>query len=140
MFYPMFAMVILTFIVAFYLVSLRIHAVRSKQISIAYFRLNSQPNQGAQEPPAHIAAAANHFSNLFELPLLFYVTCLLVMSVNLQGNLLLGLAWAFVVTRIIHTLIHLTYNNVVHRMWAFLAGALCVLAMWITVAIAISMR
>lgn len=134
MFYPMFAMVILTFIVAFYLVSIRIHAVRSKLVSAGYFRLNKGPH----ELPAHIVAAANHFSNLFELPLLFYVTCMLVVSTNLQGSLMLGLAWAFVISRVVHTIIHLTYNNVVHRMLAFLVGGLCVLAMWIIMAIAFS--
>lgn len=132
MFYPMFAMVILTFIVAFYTLALRINAVKSKQVSIGYFRLN----KGSEEPPAHITAAANHFSNLFEMPLLFYVTCLLVMSIHLQGSLLQGLAWAFVATRVLHAIIHLTYNNVLHRMLAFVAGNLCVLAMWIVMAIA----
>lgn len=134
MFYPMFAMVLLTFAVAFYLFALRFNAVRQRRVPISYFRLNSGP----AEPPARVVAASNHFSNLFQLPLLFYVTCLLAMIMNLHGPLLVLIAWIFVVSRVIHAVIHLTYNNVVHRMLAFLTGALCVMAMWLIIAITVS--
>jgi hypothetical protein len=134
MFYPMFVMVLVTFAVAFYLLGLRINAVKRKQVSIGYFRLN----KGSSEPPERILAAANHFNNLFQLPLLFYVTCLMTMVMGLAGPLLVGLAWVFVITRIVHALIHLTYNNVLHRMLAFLGGAVCILAMWIVIALAVS--
>jgi hypothetical protein len=42
-------------------------------------------------------------------------------------------AWAFVVTRIVHTCIHLSYNNVLHRLLVFGFRNLCVLAMWISI-------
>lgn len=134
MFYPMFAMVLLTFAVAFYLLVMRFKAIRQGSVSIGYFRLNS----GATQPPAHIVAAANHYSNLFEMPLLFYVTCLVAMVMNLPGPLVVMIAWIFVITRLIHTLIHLTYNNVVHRLIAFMSGVICILAIWVIIAITVS--
>lgn len=130
MFYPMFAMVILTFLVAFYLLGLRVVAVRQRKVSIGYFRLNT----GANEPPPHILAAARHYSNLFELPLLFYVTCLLAMVMGYQSALLVACAWVFVASRVVHAVIHLSYNNVLHRLLAFLTGAVCILIMWINLA------
>jgi hypothetical protein len=136
MFYPMFVMVILTFIVAIYLLASRISAVKQRKVSIGYFRLNS----GASEPPPHLIAAAKHYSNLFELPLLFYVTCLVTMVMGFHNALLIILAWVFVASRVIHALIHLTYNNVVHRMLAFLCGATCILIMWLVLAAHVTAR
>lgn len=136
MFYPMLAMIILTFIVAFYLLSLRVMAVKQRKVSLGYFRLNS----GSSEPPAHVIAAARHFSNLFELPLLFYVTCLVAMFLNFQNSVLIICAWLFVISRVIHAFIHLTYNNVVHRMLAFLVGTSCIVVMWLVLAVHYSAR
>lgn len=130
MFYPMFVMVLFTFSIGFYLLGLRINEVKQKQISVNYFRVKS----GAREPSARSQQADKHFSNLFEVPLLFYVTCLLVMTLNYQNSLLEICAWVFVVTRLIHGYIHLTYNNVLHRMLAFFAGVICILIMWVVVA------
>lgn len=130
MFYPMFVMILLTFAVGFYLAGLRISAVKRQQISVGYFRTN----QGAVEPPVRLQQTANHFGNLFEVPLLFYVTCLLAMTLNFQNALVEILAWVFVGTRILHSVIHLTYNNVLHRMLAFQAGVICILIMWVILA------
>ncbi len=130
MFYPMLTMVALTAVVGFYLLSLRARAIKRREASIRYFRLNT----GEGAPPARVQAAANHFSNLFEVPLLFYITCLLLMQTGLQGPLLQALAWVFVASRLVHAWIHLTYNNVFHRMLAFVTGFVSLLAMWVIMA------
>jgi hypothetical protein len=131
MFYPMFALVLLTFAVLLTNFIWRMRALRSRQISVRYFRVF----EGAQVPE-HLQAGARHFINLFELPVLFYVACLTAMLLQQQQSVvLLTLAWAFVLFRAIHTLIHMTYNNVLHRMLAFMAGALTLLAMWIVLAV-----
>lgn len=49
----------------------------------------------------------------------------------------LALAWAYVACRALHSLIHLTYNNVVHRLATFAASNLVLLAIWIRVVLAI---
>jgi hypothetical protein len=56
----------------------------------------------------------------------------------LTGNvttLQLSLAWTFVLTRVIHSVVHITYNRVMHRFNAFLLGMVAVFAMWITLAL-----
>jgi hypothetical protein len=125
MLYPMLVMIILTFGVGFYLMVLRFRAVKQREVSIGYFRVYT----GA-EPPMQLVQAARHYSNLFEVPLLFYVAGVTAMLLGYQTTLMLGLAWLFVALRLVHTAIHLTYNNVVHRLGAFLLSFLCVLAMW----------
>ncbi|MBE8718318.1 MAPEG family protein [Cellvibrio polysaccharolyticus] len=126
MFYPMFAMVLLTLLVAIVLMIKRFRAVKNKQVSIGYFRLN----RGEQSPPPDVIATANHFSNLFEVPLLFYVACLLAFVWNFQPATMVLLGWIFVASRAVHAFIHITYNNVVHRMLSFAVSFLSVILIW----------
>jgi hypothetical protein len=47
---------------------------------------------------------------------------------------LVQLAWGFVVLRIVHSLIHCSYNNVNHRFAAYALSCLFLLFMWIRLA------
>ena len=49
----------------------------------------------------------------------------------LQDPLLVTLAWMFVATRIVHAAIHISYNNVMHRFLAYVAGSFVVMGMWV---------
>ncbi|ECD4469496.1 hypothetical protein E1A38_25345 [Salmonella enterica subsp. enterica serovar Kisangani] len=124
MLYAMFAMVLLTFGVAFRLLFLRIKAVKAGRVSIGQFRLNTG------EIPNDMAQAARNYSNLFETPVLFYIAGTIAIAMDVESLELLIFAWGFVVARLAHSWIHLTYNNVIHRLWAFMAGNFCVLVMW----------
>jgi hypothetical protein len=42
----------------------------------------------------------------------------------------LGLAWAFVALRVVHSAIQCTYNRVWHRFYAYLAGGLVLWTLW----------
>ena len=44
---------------------------------------------------------------------------------------MLNLAWLYVGLRLVHTLIHISYNYVIHRFMAFVLSMLTLLAMWI---------
>ena len=75
--------------------------------------------------------AAENFQNLFEVPVLFYVLCV---AIALNGGStpgLLAAAWAYVGLRALHSLIHVTYNRVVHRFVAYVASTLLLFGMWI---------
>ena len=47
------------------------------------------------------------------------------------------LAWAYVATRIIHTLIHTGSNRMARRAIVFAAGVACLFFMWIGVVISV---
>jgi len=49
----------------------------------------------------------------------------------------LALAWAYVACRALHSLIHLTYNNVLHRLAAFAASNVVLLVIWIRLVLAV---
>ena len=126
MVYPMFALVILTFAVLGVLLRARVAAVRRGQLSLGYFRLY----QGADEPDA-TRKPSRHLSNLFETPVLFYVVCLAALATHVDGRAMRALAWTYVALRCIHAFVHIRGNNVIQRMWAYLASLVVLLAMWI---------
>ena len=75
--------------------------------------------------------AADNFRNLFEVPVLFYLLCV---ALALNGGSTPGFvaaAWGYVGLRVLHSLIHTTYNRVIHRFLAYAASTLLLFGMWI---------
>lgn len=124
MIYPIFAMVLLTFIVMILMGIARINSVRTGQVKRAYFRTMSG------ETPDHLLKLSRHFSNLFEIPVLFYAAGILSIALDIENTLLLTFAWLFVAFRCAHAFIHIGYNNVIHRLAVFAGGSLCVFIIW----------
>lgn len=83
--------------------------------------------------PLKATLANRNYMNLLELPLLFYVICLVGIVTQASSPALLPLAWAYVGLRIVHSLIHVTYNHVFHRFVAFVLGNAVLVALWVVV-------
>lgn len=124
MLYPLFAMVLVTFAVAVYLFRLRVKAVKSGEVRLSQFRLNNG------DIPESMAKAARNYTNLFEVPMLFYTAGAIAIALGIQVPAMIITAWIFVLARIAHSWIHLTSNNVIHRMRAYMLGNICVLVIW----------
>lgn len=124
-FWPMIALVALTVAVQVRMYLSRVAEIRAKQLRLGVFATRREAGAALQD-----TTAADNFNNLFELPVLFYAVCIALFVTGAVTALQLALAWAFVVTRVVHSVIHLTYNQVRHRFLAFFAGTLCVVAMW----------
>jgi hypothetical protein len=121
----MFALVLLTFVVGFSLGISRFISVRKKQVDPRYYKLMS-----GHVPPEYIIKLGRNFSNLLEVPILFYVLCVLMVVLKIENTFMLVLAWAFVALRISHSFIHITYNHPVHRFITFLISGCLILFMW----------
>ena len=80
--------------------------------------------------PTAVVLANRNYMNLLELPLLFYVAVLLAHVTATATPLLINLAWAYVAMRVVHSLIHLTYNDVLHRFLAFATSNVMLVVMW----------
>lgn len=126
MIYPMFSMVLLTFIVGLIAVFTRIKSVTSKSIHIRAYKLMDADNY-----PESVIKTTRNFNNQFEVPLLFYVACLSFLVLNVSSILALTLAWAFVVLRVMHSFIHISYNGLLHRVIAFWLSFFVVFALWL---------
>ncbi len=104
----------------------RVRAVKTKAVSFRYFRAM----QGPDLIPDYAAIPSRHFVNLFEVPVLFYVVCLSSMILQTTGPVMIGLAWCFVSLRVLQAIIHLSYNNIRHRMLVYMGGFGVVITMW----------
>ena len=126
--YPMFALVVLTFVVGAITLITRINAVRSGKLDARYFKTY---NVGV--PTDAVTKTQRHFSNLFEVPVLFYSGCLAAMMVGAGGTWPQTWAWLFVAARASHAWIHIGRNKIYPRMASFLFGFVCVMALWLCV-------
>ena len=126
MIYSMFAMILLTFGVAGYLLNLRVKAVKKGDIKLSAFRLNNSADM-----PEKMIQASHNYSNLFEVPMLFYCAAILALVLHLNSSSVVILSWLFVASRAVHSWIHITSNNVIRRFQAFMVGNVCILLMWI---------
>jgi len=125
---PTAVLVSLTFAVSISLVIYRFYLVRKGLVHPGYFKLN----KGGKPPKQHQALEHN-YSNLFEVPTLFYAVVAIAIATQHIDQLLVVLAWTFVGLRVAHTLIHVFYNNVIHRLVAFFSAYVVVGVMWFRV-------
>jgi hypothetical protein len=125
LFGPVLAMVAVTFVVWLRLYHLRLREMRQARIAPQRLAL-SAPKESLLKD----TRASDNFSNLFEFPVLFHVGALIAMQAAVVDQLLLGLAWAFVGLRAVHSLIQCSYNRVMHRFTVYLLASLVLAAFW----------
>ena len=134
--FPMFAMVLLTFFTLMKMVRTRFALVKSEMMDPSFFGTYQDGKDGKFEHEDS-RVLSRHFSNLFEAPVLFYVVCLAALATQNASTLFQGIAWLFVLTRLVHSYIHLTTNIVMNRVRAYAAGWLVLLALWLVLIIGI---
>lgn len=81
--------------------------------------------------PDHVRKLNNNYNNQFELPVLFYAILPLLLMLVKVDWLQVSLAWVFVASRILHSLIHTGSNAVMQRGLAFVVGFAAIGLMWI---------
>ena len=121
---PMMTMVLMTFAIGLMLLKQRFQAVLTGRMTLSYFK----HNRG--KAPENVMRWGDHFSNLFELPVLFYVLVLAVTWTQWGSVFYEVGAWLFVLTRVWHAYQHVVHNNVYQRLLAFTSGALILIVMW----------
>ena len=73
-----------------------------------------------------------NLSNQFEWPLLFYTCCILIIIGGAaRDDVQLGLAWVFVIGRVIHSGVQILTSNIRLRGAVFTINFLAVFAMWV---------
>ena len=75
--------------------------------------------------------------NLLEAPVLFYALCLATILAQAVDSVVVGLAWGYVALRVLHSMIHLSYNRVVHRLLVFAASNVVLTLLWIKLLLAL---
>jgi len=123
---PLLALVFLTFLVWVFMYVTRLAEIKRKSIDPQSLDTRVHGQALLTDSPAQ----ADNLKNLFELPVLFYVAVLLALVLMIQDQLLVQLAWGYVVLRYVHSLVHCTYNRVIHRFTAYAASCLVLMFMW----------
>ncbi len=128
---PVFVQVALTFALMLWMASHRVKAVRSGAVRPRDVALR-EPNW-----PARTTQIANCFHNQLELPVLFYVLVALILTTSTNSVVFVVLAWAFVITRLVHASIHTGSNEIDKRFYAMAAGMIILVVMWVIFALRI---
>lgn len=131
---PFLTMLCLTIVVWIYMYIRRIGFMLKNKIPA---HVGSTPENMRKVLPDNVNASANNLNNLFQIPLLFYAICLYLMWAGQADNLHLMCAWAFVILRAIHSLIHCTINHVMSRFVVYFVSSLVVFFMIIRAMLAL---
>lgn len=82
--------------------------------------------------PDSVRLPNRNFMNLLEVPALFYVVGFMAVLTGHVDALMMALAWTYVALRLGHSVVHLSYNNVLHRLVLFAVSNVVVAAMlWV---------
>ena len=128
---PVIALVLWTFVMGVWLYATRIPALQKRRIIY-------DPQRPSEEfhaqLPAEVRWKADNHNNLLEQPTLFYAVALTLALLDAGSGLNAGLAWAYVVLRIAHSLVHALINKVLIRFALFAVASLILLLMTIRAA------
>ena len=124
--FPLLFLVGLTALVWLWMYVTRVREIRSRRLRIQDLASARAVNEALSE----VAGPSDNLINLFEIPVLFYVlVTLLYVTAAADTGYLVG-AWAFVVLRALHSLIHTSYNRVMHRFPVYVLSTLVLWGMW----------
>ena len=83
----------------------------------------------APKLPSNIRQIGDNYNHLHEQPTVFYAVAIAIALSGHGEDLQVQLAWAYVILRIIHSLIQSVYNNVMHRFIVFFISGIFIGAM-----------
>lgn len=127
-FIPFLGMMLLTMVVWFYMYFQRLSFIFGKNLDPQSFATTA--SKADQNINSRVISPSDNLSNLFEMPMLFYAVSLLLYVTKQVDGTYMVLAYAYLGFRVLHSIIHCTYNKVVHR---FLAYVISSILLWIMI-------
>jgi len=110
--------------------------------NIRRLRLSPDAGKSARELDALLPVRARQVSanymHLMEQPTVFYAVCLSLQFLGLGADPVnLALAWGYVGLRVLHSLVHTTFNDVRLRFALFLASSAALIALTVRAALGV---
>jgi hypothetical protein len=118
-------MVALTFVVTMRLLYFAVKSVKKGEVHIKQYRIYDG------EFPPILNSVRQHYKNMFEMPILFYLLAVLLLIQGNTTNLDIIFAWGFVVFRILHSISRIPNRDVNLRFGLFAGSFLMLLGGWI---------
>ena len=129
---PIVALVLWTLVVWVWMYATRIPAMQKAKID---------PQEAARtrvlDLPPEIMWVSDNYNHLMEQPTIFYATAFAAQLAGQSNGLDVGLAWAYVILRVVHSLIQCTVNVVMARFAVFSLSTIVLAILAIRVALAV---
>jgi len=129
--YPILAVVLMNFIVMFHMRYMISKAIKNRDVEYKYFKAYES------SVPEYLLISRHHYKNFFEIPILFYLLCLVLYMIDDVSAIDLWIAWLFVVFKGIHSYIRITSNYVPYRAYSFFVCVFLLFGGWINLTIKI---
>ena len=124
--YPMFTLAMYTIVMVVVLGAVRFVAVQRQQVHPGYFKTFD-----GKRPPEFVVGLGRNYSNLLEMPILFYVAGMLAIILNITHDDMILCAWAYVVSRFVHSAFHIFFHIPMYRLMLFCFSVVFLVLMWI---------
>ena len=122
-------MAFLNLFLIFRLIFMATSYTRNKDIRLSQFRIYEG------EFPDRLRSARQQYQNMFEIPIIFYLLCLLNIYFNNYNQFDIVLAWGFVIFRMIHFFIRLQNQkniNIIPRTFIFIISLIFLTIGWVS--------
>ena len=124
--YPMFGMIVLSGIILVIFASTRVPGIYKMWGKLQFAKYSADLHPKLPEKARYLTDNYNH---IFEQPTLFYAITIYIFLIGNTDTANIFLAWFYVVTRVIHSAIQITVNNVSWRATIFGIGSLILVLM-----------
>jgi hypothetical protein len=129
---PVIALVLWTLVVWLWMYATRIPAMQ---------KANIDPQEAVRTRvlalPPEIMWVSDNYNHLMEQPTIFYATAFAAQLAGQTDGFNLGLAWTYVILRVVHSLIQCTVNVVMARFAVFSLSTIALAILAIRVALAV---
>jgi hypothetical protein len=131
---PAIALAAWTFVMWLWMYVTRIPAIRRVGL-----KLDAHAPRGEQMAtlPAVVRWKADNYNHLFEQPTIFYPVVIIAALLPTSGVVELWLAWAYVASRVVHSVFQATINKIEVRFALFFVSSLVLLALVVRTGLAL---
>jgi len=128
---PVVALVIWSLIIWLWMYATRIPAMRKAGVPPQAGTFARELNT---RMPAHARQIADNYNHLMEQPTIFYAACFALQLLGQTDATTVGLAWTYVVLRVVHSIVQARFNVVVLRFSVFVLSTIALAALAIRAA------
>ncbi len=122
---PVLALIVWTLIVWVWMYATRIPAMQTAKLDPQ----NARFPGSLDVLPDRVRGAADNYNHLMEQPTIFYALAFYIFLVSHDDMIGVWLAWAYVILRVIHSLIQVTANRVTARFSVFALSTIVLMVM-----------
>lgn len=129
---PILALVGWTFVMWLWLYAARIPAMQKAGVNP-----QDAERTGKIELPRAAQRPAENYNHLHEQPTIFYAMALAAQLAGPVDAINIGLAWAYVAIRIVHSIVQATANIIMARFLIFTLGTIVLLALFVRIVLSL---